>query len=371
MHHLKETKLSILLLHWEQKLPSLPHAMLILSNMHTFYQRYHSDYHWTKDHPLEQVHGNPSKPVQIRRQLAADADMCMFALTVTKGYRQEEGIDFEESFAPVARLEVVRIFVAYIAHKSFTIYQMDVKTDFLNGPLKDEVYVKQPDSFVDPDHLEKVYRLRKSLYTLKQAPRAWYDELSTFLISKGFSKGLQIHQTLRGIFINLSKYALDILKKHGTEKCDSIGTPIATSPKLDADARPTKNHLKEAKRIFRNIVRSFICKLCSGFWMRTQLKDYGFDCNKRPLYCDSQLAIAISCNHVQHSCTKHINVRYHFIKEHVENDTIKLYFVRIDYRLADMFTKALSKERFEYLVGRLGMRCLTPTELEVLANETA
>ncbi|GKF36276.1 hypothetical protein Tco_0113034 [Tanacetum coccineum] len=106
-------------------------------------------------------------------------------------------------------------------------------------------------------------------------------------------------------------------------------------------------------------------------WMRTQLKDYGFDYNKIPLYCDSQSAIAISCNPVHHSCTKHINVRYHFIKEQVERGIVELYFVRTEYQLADMFTKALSQERFEYLVGRLGMRCLTPTELEVLANETA
>ncbi|GJQ97158.1 retrovirus-related pol polyprotein from transposon TNT 1-94 [Tanacetum coccineum] len=93
---------------------------------------------------------------------------------VAKGYAQEEGIDFEESFAPVARLEAVRIFVAYAAHKSFPIYQMDVKTTFLNGPLKEEVYVAQPEGFVDPDHPEKVYLLRKALYGLKQAPRAWY-----------------------------------------------------------------------------------------------------------------------------------------------------------------------------------------------------
>ncbi|GJS81368.1 retrovirus-related pol polyprotein from transposon TNT 1-94 [Tanacetum coccineum] len=96
---------------------------------------------------------------------------------VAKGYAQEEGIDFEESFAPVTRLEAVWIFVAYAAHKSFLIYQMDVKTTFLNGPLKEEVYVAQPDGFVDPNHPEKVYRLRKALYGLKQAPRAWYDEL--------------------------------------------------------------------------------------------------------------------------------------------------------------------------------------------------
>ncbi|GJS92348.1 hypothetical protein Tco_0774984 [Tanacetum coccineum] len=106
-------------------------------------------------------------------------------------------------------------------------------------------------------------------------------------------------------------------------------------------------------------------------WMRTQLKDYGFDYNKIPLYCDSQSAITISCNPVQHSRTKHINVRCHFIKEQVERGIVELYFGRTEYQLADMFTKALSQERFEYLVGRLGMRCLTTTELEVLTNESA
>ncbi|GJU03178.1 retrovirus-related pol polyprotein from transposon TNT 1-94 [Tanacetum coccineum] len=103
--------------------------------------------------------------------------------------KNEEGIDFKESFAPVVCLEVIRIFIAYAVHKSFLIYQMDVKMTFLNGPLKEEVYVAQPDGFVDPDHLEKVNRLRKALYGLKQAPRAWYDELSNFLMSKGFTKG--------------------------------------------------------------------------------------------------------------------------------------------------------------------------------------
>ncbi|GJR96401.1 retrovirus-related pol polyprotein from transposon TNT 1-94 [Tanacetum coccineum] len=209
---------------------------------------------------------------------------------------QEEGIDFEESFAPVARLEAGRIFVAYVAHKSFPIYQMDVKTAFLNGPQKEEVYVAQPDGFVDPDHPEKVYHLRKSLYGLKQAPRAWYDELLNFLMSKG-------------IFINQAKYALEILKKHGMEKCDTVGTPMATKPKLDADlngklvdqtdyhgkirsliylisnrpdivqavcyyaryqARPTKKHLKEVKRIFRYLRGA----INMGLWY---LKDSGFE----------------------------------------------------------------------------------------------
>nr|GEX06235.1 hypothetical protein [Tanacetum cinerariifolium] len=223
------------------------------SNVPTFNQLHVSEYRWMKDHPLEQVRENPSRPVQTRRRLATDPEMYMYALTVwelvnkpfgksiirlkwlwknkkdedqtvirnkarlvAKGYAQEEGIDFEESFAPVARLEAVWIFITYAAHKSFPIFQMDVKTAFLNdplkeevyvaqpdgfvdpdhpekmdvktaflnGPLKEEVYVAQPDGFVDPDHPKKVYRLRKALHGLKQAPRAWYDELSKFSISK-------------------------------------------------------------------------------------------------------------------------------------------------------------------------------------------
>nr|GFA26710.1 hypothetical protein [Tanacetum cinerariifolium] len=169
----------------------------------------------SSSHNTEQVRGNPSRPVQTRRQLATDPEMCMYALTVStvepKNIKeamadlawieamqeerhqfdrlQEEGIDFEESFAPVARLEAVWIFIAYATHKSFLIFQMDVKTAFLNGPLKEEIYVAQPDEFVDPDHPVKVYHLRKSLYGLKRAPKARYDELSKFLTSKGFTKG--------------------------------------------------------------------------------------------------------------------------------------------------------------------------------------
>nr|GEW36937.1 hypothetical protein [Tanacetum cinerariifolium] len=231
-----------------------------------------------RHHPLEQVIGNPSQPVRTRRQLESDAEMCMFALTVSrtepknikeamvdsawiesmqeelnqfdrldvwelvdrplctnvinlkwlwknklKGYAQKEGVDFEESFAPVARLEAVRLFIAYAAHKSFTIYHMDVKIAFLYGPLKEEVYVNQPDGFVDPYHPDQVYRLKKALYRLKQAPKAWYDELSKFLLSKGFTK---------------AKYAQEILKKNGMTSCDGIGTPMATKH-LDADLSGT------------------------------------------------------------------------------------------------------------------------------------
>ncbi|GKE84737.1 retrovirus-related pol polyprotein from transposon TNT 1-94, partial [Tanacetum coccineum] len=105
-------------------------------------------------------------------------------------YRQEEGLNFKESFVPIARLEAIKIFLANAASKNMTVYQMDMKTAFLNGKLKDEVYVSQPESFFDPDRPHHVYRLKKALYGLKQAPRAWYDTLSKFLLAQGFSKGV-------------------------------------------------------------------------------------------------------------------------------------------------------------------------------------
>nr|GEY56186.1 hypothetical protein [Tanacetum cinerariifolium] len=172
------------------------------------------------------------------------------ARLVSRGYRQEEGIYFKESFAPVARLEAIRIFLTYVAHKNMVIYQMDVKTAFLNGNLREEVYVSQPDRFVDPDNPNHVYKLKKALFGLKQAPRAWYDMLSLFLLSQDFSKGsvdptlfikkngndlLLISQSHRGIFINQSKYALESLKKYGFESCDPVDTPMVEKSKVDDD----------------------------------------------------------------------------------------------------------------------------------------
>ncbi|GKA43966.1 integrase, catalytic region, zinc finger, CCHC-type containing protein [Tanacetum coccineum] len=172
-----------------------------------------------------------------------------------------QDIDFKKSFAPVARLEAVRIFIAYATQKCFPIYQTDVKTTFLNGSLKEEVYVAQPDGFVDPDHPKKVYRLRKALYGLKQAPRAWGNEI--FL-------RLSIHQSPRGIFINQAKYALEILKKHGMEKCDTVGTPMATKPKLDADLSgklidQTDYHSKIGSLMYLTSSRPDIVQDDSGF----------------------------------------------------------------------------------------------------------
>ncbi|GKD21237.1 putative ribonuclease H-like domain-containing protein [Tanacetum coccineum] len=313
-------------------------ATLEPSNVQNFHQVQPSTHIWTKDHPLDQVIGDPSKHVMTRQKLQTDSEiesmqdelnqfkrLQVWELVprpegkniislkwlwknkrdaenivvrnktrlVAKGYRQEKGIDFEESFDPVARLKVVRMFIAYAAHKNITIFQMDVKTTFLNGPLKEEVYVSQPEGFIDPEFPDHVYRLKKALYGLKQAPRAWYDKLSYFLIQHGFTKGifdptlfirrhggdillvqvyvddiifglpnpdfskcfanlmknnfemsmmgelkfflgLQVHQSPYGIFISESQYAIELLKKHGLDECVSMSTPMATKS-LDAD----------------------------------------------------------------------------------------------------------------------------------------
>ncbi|GJT27146.1 retrovirus-related pol polyprotein from transposon TNT 1-94 [Tanacetum coccineum] len=212
---------------------------------------------------------------------------------------------------------------------------MDVKTSFLNGPLKKEVYVNQPDGFVDPHHPDKVYRLKKALYELKQAPRAWYDELSNFVVSKGFSKGC----------LDTRKSTYGGIQYLGGDKLVSW-----SSKKLDCTS------MSSAEAEYESL---FVC-CAQVLWLKTQLTDYGFHFDKIPMYCDSKAAIAISCNPVQHSCTKHIDVRYHFIKEHVENGIVELFFVGTEYQLADQFTKALPEDRFKYLVTRLDMRFLTP-----------
>nr|GFB39261.1 retrovirus-related Pol polyprotein from transposon TNT 1-94 [Tanacetum cinerariifolium] len=367
-------------------------------------------------------------------------------------------------------MEAIRIFLAYAAHKSFTVFQMDVKTVFLHGSLKEDVYVCQPEGFIDADHPSHVYKLKKALYGLKQAPRAWYDELSTFLLQNHFFNGT-IDPTL---FKTLSRRHLsEILNKYEMESCDPVGTPMEIKDKLDLDhngtlvdatkyrsmigalmfltssrpyivhatclcaryqAKPTEKHLKEVKKIFRYLWGTINTGLWytkdSGFeltefsdadyagckdtfkstsggaqflgeklvswsskkqdctalstaeaeyvslsaccaqvlWMRTQLTDYGFYFNKIQIYCDSKSAIAISCNSVQHSRTEHIDVRYHFIKEHVEKGTIERYFIKTDYQLADIFTNALPIDRFNSLVRRLGMRSLSPKELDRLAK---
>nr|GFB38408.1 hypothetical protein [Tanacetum cinerariifolium] len=284
---------------------------------------------------------------------------------------------------------------------------MDVKTAFLNGNLRKEVYVSQPEEFVNQNNPNHVYKLKKALYGLKQAPHAWYDMLLSFLISQDFSKGsvdptlfirrndndlLLISQSPRGIFINQSKYALESLKKYGFKSCDLVDTPMVEKSKLDEDkegkavdpshyrrmigtllyltasrpdlqfdicmcaryhARPTKKHIHAVKRIFRYL-RGTVNR---GLWY---LKDSSV-----------ALTAFADADHAGYQDT-HRNISgslYHFIKEQVENGVIELYFVNTEYRVAKFFTKALDRDRIEFLINKLGMRSFTPETLKQLMDE--
>nr|GEV63643.1 integrase, catalytic region, zinc finger, CCHC-type, peptidase aspartic, catalytic [Tanacetum cinerariifolium] len=216
------------------------------------------------------------------------------AQLVAKGYRKEEGIDFEESFAPVSRIEAIRIFIANAASRNMPIYQMDVKTDFLNGELKEEVYDNQPEGFVDPDHLTHVYRLKKALYGVKTGPSSMVD------------------------------------------LCDSVDTPMVDRLKLDED--PSGIPVDQTR--FRSMVGSLM-------YLTASRPDHVF------AVCMCASAIALCCNNVQHSRSKHIDIRHHFIREQVERGVVELYFMTMDYHLADIFTKALPRQRFEFILLRL------------------
>nr|GEX78361.1 retrovirus-related Pol polyprotein from transposon TNT 1-94 [Tanacetum cinerariifolium] len=227
----------------------------------------------------------------------------------------------------------------------FTVFQMDVKTTFLNGILKEEVYVGQPPGFVSKPYPDYVYALDKALYGFKKIPRAWYDVLSKFLIESGFQKGsidttlfikkkdlmvkrfemsmmgemkfflgLQVNQFSNGIFINQSKYIRDILKRFRMENCDTVPTPMVEQAKIKLDLveKPVDHTDYRRCHLDRKAESEYVAGSSSCaqvLWMRTQLIYYGFFYDKVPIYCDSKSAIAISCNLVQHTRTKHIDVR--------------------------------------------------------------
>jgi transposase InsO family protein len=432
------------------------------------------------------------------------------ARLVAQGYTQMEGIDFDETFAPVARLESVRLLLAFACHHKFILYQMDVKSAFLNGLLKEEVYVEQPKGFEDPHHPNHVLRLNKALYGLKQAPRAWYDRLTSFLVDKGFSRGgvdttlfvkkednhmiiaqvyvddivfgstshslssnfadlmcsefemsmmgelstflgLQVKQFPSGMFVCQSKYAQNLVKKFGLEASKPASTPMSTTTKLCPDnsgksidpklyrsmigsllyltasrpdiacsvgmcarfqANPKESHLVAVKRIIRYVHGTtdlglwYSCesnvvlvgysdadwagnvedrKSTSGgcfyvgtnlvawlskkqasvslstaeaeyiaagscctqlLWMKQMLSDFGMSQGSMTIYCDNTSAINISKNPVQHSRTKHIDIRHHFIRDLVEENIVNLSHVPTERQKADIFTKPLDKNRF-------------------------
>ncbi|CAN1248499.1 Retrovirus-related Pol polyprotein from transposon TNT 1-94 [Linum perenne] len=441
------------------------------------------------------------------------------ARLVAQGYNQEEGIDFEETLAPVARIEAIRILCAFACHLHFKLFQMDVKSAFLNGIIKEEVYVRQPPGFEDARHPTWCYKLRKALYGLRQAPRAWYDRLSTFLLTKGYKRGqvdntlfikgsksdilivqiyvddivfgspneslcqefsnlmtssfemsmigelkfflgLQINQTPSGTFIHQTKYTKSILTKFGLTSCKIVATPMATSLKLSnnddeeaADATHFRalissllyltashpdilhsvclcarfqsnlkaSHPIALKRILRYLAgtsnfglwypasESFdligysdsdfagctidrksttgTCQFlgpalvswaskkqnaialstaeaeyvaaghcCTQLlWIRSQLLDYHLTLPATPLLCDNTSAINMSKNPIHHSRTKHIDIKYHFLRDLVLQNVIDIKFISTHDQLADLFTKPLKSDQFIRLRHDLGI----------------
>nr|GEV47159.1 Gag-Pol polyprotein [Tanacetum cinerariifolium] len=240
-----------------------------------------------------------------------------------QGISTEDGIDFEESFASVAHIKAICIFIANAASKNIIIYQMDVKTAFLNGELKEEVYVSQPEGFVDPDHPTHVYRLKRALYGLKQAPQAWYQASPT---KKHLEALKRVFRYLRGTINWGLWYPKD--------------TAMAQTAYADADHAGCHD--------------TRISMSGSAQFLRDKLVSY---------------AIALCCNNVQHYRSKHIDIRPYFIREQVEKGMAELYFVTTDYQLADIFTKALPRERFEFLLPRLGMKSMSSETLKRLQEE--
>ncbi|MCH79563.1 gag-pol polyprotein [Trifolium medium] len=414
------------------------------------------------------------------------------ARLVAQGYTRVEGLDFDETFAPVARLESIRLLLGVACILKFKLYQMDVKSAFLNGYLHEEVYVEQPKGFIDPNYPNHVYKLKKALYGLKQAPRAWYERLTEFLLSQGYKKGghdktlfvkensgklmiAQIYvddivfggmseemvkQMEDTIFVSQNKYAKNIIKKFGMENAAHKRTPAATHLKLTKDEKgidvdqsmygsmigsllyltasrsditfavgvcaryqsePKMSHLVQVKRILKyingtsdygilysktenstlvgycdadwagsaddrkstsggcfflgnNLISWFSKKQncvslstaeaeyiaagssCSHLmWMKQMLKEYNVEQNVMTLYCDNLSAINISKNPIQHSRTKHIDIRHHFIRDLVEENVVTLEHVSTDEQLADIFTKAVDANQFEKLRGKLGI----------------
>ncbi|CAL2234204.1 unnamed protein product [Prunus armeniaca] len=414
------------------------------------------------------------------------------ARLVVKGYAQKPGIDFNETFAPVARLDTIRTLIALAAQKGWKLYQLDVKSAFLNGVLKEEVYVDQPDGFVTTNYEDKVYKLKKALYGLKQAPRAWYEEINAYLVSCGYVRSTSeatlycktkedsrtlivsiyvddivytVIQTGSCIFINQKKYALTLLNKFGLKQCKPVSTPLVASEKLCKDdgsdpadeseyrqivgsllyltatrpyisllARfmhcPTKKHYGMAKRVLRYIQgtihfgieyqngkEAVLIGYCdhsdwsgsqddmrstSGYafsfgsgvfswasvkqhsvalstaeaeyvsaseattqaiWLRFVLEDFGeLQANATPLMVDNTSAIAMTRNPVFHQKTKHINRRYHFIRDALQDGVVDLKHCKSEEQMADIFTKALPKDRFNYLRGLLGVKLVNNLE---------
>ncbi|GJW85075.1 retrovirus-related pol polyprotein from transposon TNT 1-94 [Tanacetum coccineum] len=371
---------------------------------------------WTKDHPLENIIDELARPISTRMQLHEQALLCYYDAFLTA----VEPKTYKDALTQACWIEAMQ--EELNEFKRLELWELVPRPDKVMVITLKWIYKVKLDELGDnPNH---VYKLKKALYGLKQAPRAWYDMLSSFLISQDFSKGsvdptLFIHR--EGKELLMLKYALESLKKYSFDSCDPVDTPMVEKFKLDEDkegkvvdpshyrgmigtllyltatfadadhagCQDTRHSTSGSMQFLGDKLISWSSKrqksaaissteaeyiALSGccaqvLWMRSQFTDYGFGFNKIPMYCDNKSAIALCYNNVQHSRSKHIDLRFHFIKEHVKNGVIKRYFVNTEYQLADIFTKALGRERIEFLINKLGMRSFTPETLKQLADE--
>ncbi|GJT53819.1 putative ribonuclease H-like domain-containing protein [Tanacetum coccineum] len=287
------------------------------------------------------------------------------ARLVAQGYTQEEGIDYDEVFAPVAKIEEIRLFLAYASFKDFVVYQMDVKSAFLYGKIEEEVYVCQPLGFEDPEFPDRVNKVEKALYGLHQAPRAWYKTLSTYLLDNGFQRG-KIDKTLfikrdKSDILLVQVYVDDIIfwstrKKMCTEfkkmmhkkfQMSSMGelifflarTPMETQKALlkDADGEDIDEHL------YRSMIGSLM-------YLTSSRPDIMF---ATKIYIDNESTICIVKNLVFHSKIKHIKIRHHFIRDSNEKKLIQIIKIHTYQNVADLLTKAFNVNRFQYLIASI------------------
>ncbi|GKC95906.1 putative ribonuclease H-like domain-containing protein, partial [Tanacetum coccineum] len=320
------------------------------------------------------------------------------ARLVAQGYTQKEGIDYDEVFAPVSRIEAIRLFLAYALFKDFMVYQMDVKSYFLYGKIEEEVYVYQPPGFEDPNFPDRLYKVEKALCGLHQAPRAWYETLSTYLLENGFQRGhidktlfikrdqgMQVKQKEDGIFISQDKYVIEILKKFGFSDVKTANTPMETHKPLlkDVDGEgvdehmyrsmigslmyltssrpdimfvvfvcarfqvsPKVSHLYAVKRIFKylkgaSLDRKSTTRSCQ--FLRCRL--ISWQCKKQTVVANSTteaeyVAASSCCGQVLWIQNQLLDYGYNFM------DT-KIYI--------DLLTKAFDVSRFQYLISSIGM----------------
>ncbi|GKA38883.1 retrovirus-related pol polyprotein from transposon TNT 1-94 [Tanacetum coccineum] len=297
---------------------------------------------WTNDHPLENIIGELKIPVSTRLQLYEQAYLLLCAFLTSEPHFSSDKV------------------IGYYLTMDYKFYQMDVKTIFLNGVLREEVYVSQLDGFVDQDNPNHVYKLKKALCGLKQAPRAC-NLVDTPMVEKS-----KLDEDTQGKVIDPTHYR------------GMVGTLmylIANRPDLAFVLMQTliMRVDKILDEVHLDVCNYWETDVLVGhqkvLWMRSQLTDYGIRFNKIPKYCDNKIAIALCYNNVQHSRSKHIDIRFHFIKKQVENGVVELYFVNTEYQLADIFNKALGRERIEFLINKLGMRSFTSDTLKQLADE--